>query len=631
MVFCTYCGNSFTRDEHLERHILTHTNVKPFKCYTCHMSFARRDLLQRHYTVHGRNQPQQDVPAANGMLPKTAGRTPIACTNCAKTKTKCDKKFPCSRCTARNLVCTIRPTRRSTKNAERLGLITAETIAQSMANGTLPPDQTVAAEQVALPVDTSYANPAFPTDPHTPHRHGSADSSCCGSSSPSSSGHNSVSPDSFHRPSLDSATSSATPPEYQVSPTTPVHRGSSFDGHGAYDDHMSNKFMSDESNPQFMLDWQQFQFPGDFDPSMQNDMFMQQDMGLDMSFSQFGPALDPTFVNMDLSEPSMPSYLVSPVETPGLLQRTFSDAEIADITGQRLASPTSNQTLESLNKLAIGGQVSQPTPDLASQDHWNVIRCVPNVKLGTCPSTARTHLDTLERTLKKHDVWNAWSPDLADSIDRHDSLAVMQLHHSTRDTLLAITQGLLHRAKELHRADSTESPSSPSSFVLLPPTNVLEYLLHSYGSGFEAYLPVTDRGSLDANELIHCHHHQASSLLVLLMLAQGAVNTSSTEAKALVPGLVETCRVSLSDLVERDAQMATKQHVLHAALLLTSLAAWGGDKVQMDAAMGQRGIYTAVLRNARMLEDQSSATFLNEQSTVDQTWNAWRQQEIQSR
>lgn len=23
MVFCTYCGQSFTRDEHLERHILT--------------------------------------------------------------------------------------------------------------------------------------------------------------------------------------------------------------------------------------------------------------------------------------------------------------------------------------------------------------------------------------------------------------------------------------------------------------------------------------------------------------------------------------------------------------------------------------------------------------------------------
>lgn len=29
MVFCTYCGQSFTRDEHLERHILTRTCLSP--------------------------------------------------------------------------------------------------------------------------------------------------------------------------------------------------------------------------------------------------------------------------------------------------------------------------------------------------------------------------------------------------------------------------------------------------------------------------------------------------------------------------------------------------------------------------------------------------------------------------
>jgi hypothetical protein len=27
MVFCTYCGQSFTRDEHLERHILTRESL----------------------------------------------------------------------------------------------------------------------------------------------------------------------------------------------------------------------------------------------------------------------------------------------------------------------------------------------------------------------------------------------------------------------------------------------------------------------------------------------------------------------------------------------------------------------------------------------------------------------------
>ncbi|KAF2857811.1 hypothetical protein K470DRAFT_252588 [Piedraia hortae CBS 480.64] len=113
VVFCTYCGQSFTRDEHLERHILTHTNVKPFKCVTCHMSFSRRDLLKRHYTVHGKEPGPRTVSDVNGSVAKAANRTPIACSICAKTKTKCDRKFPCSRCASRNLKCNLRPTQRT--------------------------------------------------------------------------------------------------------------------------------------------------------------------------------------------------------------------------------------------------------------------------------------------------------------------------------------------------------------------------------------------------------------------------------------------------------------------------------------------------------------------------------------
>lgn len=44
-----------------------------------------RDLLQRHYTVHGKDQNQEIIPAANGMIPKSAGRTPIACSNVSAT------------------------------------------------------------------------------------------------------------------------------------------------------------------------------------------------------------------------------------------------------------------------------------------------------------------------------------------------------------------------------------------------------------------------------------------------------------------------------------------------------------------------------------------------------------------
>lgn len=79
-----------------------------------------RDLLQRHYTVHGRGQnTQEGLPPGNETPPKSADRSPITCSNCAKTKSKCDKRFPCSRCASRNLKCTLRPSRRATKQQAR--------------------------------------------------------------------------------------------------------------------------------------------------------------------------------------------------------------------------------------------------------------------------------------------------------------------------------------------------------------------------------------------------------------------------------------------------------------------------------------------------------------------------------
>jgi hypothetical protein len=67
MVFCTYCGQAFAEDGHLERHILTRmpktafpfisrldakrsladTQVKPFRCFACHMSFATGFVVLR--------------------------------------------------------------------------------------------------------------------------------------------------------------------------------------------------------------------------------------------------------------------------------------------------------------------------------------------------------------------------------------------------------------------------------------------------------------------------------------------------------------------------------------------------------------------------------------------------------
>lgn len=45
--------------------------------------------------------------------PGAAGRIPIACANCAQSKTKCDNQIPCGRCVKKNLNCERRTFRRS--------------------------------------------------------------------------------------------------------------------------------------------------------------------------------------------------------------------------------------------------------------------------------------------------------------------------------------------------------------------------------------------------------------------------------------------------------------------------------------------------------------------------------------
>ncbi|KUM60889.1 hypothetical protein ACN42_g6233 [Penicillium freii] len=49
---CSWCCKSFTKDEHLARHVRTHTREKPFVCTICKKTFSRHDSLLRHSRSH---------------------------------------------------------------------------------------------------------------------------------------------------------------------------------------------------------------------------------------------------------------------------------------------------------------------------------------------------------------------------------------------------------------------------------------------------------------------------------------------------------------------------------------------------------------------------------------------------
>ncbi|ORY06005.1 transcription factor Cmr1 [Clohesyomyces aquaticus] len=679
MVFCTYCGQSFTRDEHLERHILTHTNVKPFKCFTCHMSFARRDLLQRHYTVHGRDQNNQEGLPITGIIPKSAGRTPIACSNCAKTKTKCDKKFPCSRCAGRNLRCTLRPTRRASKNVNRGANGEAgagsgsssengnpvetqnassgnsparDTQSQSSNNPVPSPQQPQQSQQ--LPNGQPQAQPApqqLTPQTRPPSVSHSVSHSVAHSRNPSIS-----QPVQLQNPTPEEKPMNipvtGTPPFFEHSPSnglpatlppsvlsplpTPVNGFVSQTPMPGYDDFIraGRGDGSETGASPFMMDpWAAATMNTEFDHMRIDPNITLMSMNMDMSL---GAPTD-TLLGMipEMSPPQGFGPVQTPLQTPRMHDNSFSDLEMG--SSAAMFYPSHRQS-----SIADAG-----IPDLggiiAAQDGWNVFRCTPTIPSTSCPRTAKMNLEHLEKSLKNHEGWSNWRPSWDEADFQHgEHVAVISLHESTRDKLLAITQSFLHKALDIHRDSMSSSPSnsgeSPgsnaSNFILLPPAAVLDYFLRSYANSFERYFPTSPAGVLDANDLMRNCNDKASSLLILMMIAQGAMVIPSIEARWLTGGLTEACRISLFDLIEKNIILAGDPVVLRAALLFTVQAAWSGDKWQMDIAMGQRGMYFSMLRHSGILEPRHMSTphmHVNGNTTTETLWRDWVQQESRSR
>jgi hypothetical protein len=305
----------------------------------------------------------------------------------------------------------------------------------------------------------------------------------------------------------------------------------------------------------------------------------------------------------------MPAF-IEPSETSSGLEATTSGSISTSLPKSHtrttsIASQVNFDHLFKVVQVAIPSTGESMVPEfevvIEAEAAWPLARCNPLIFSGSCPRTAIVHLESLEQQSKHDATWKSLDVSIAPVEMNHKNLiSILPLSAGTRDRMLAITQSFLHTALETHRgglkgwsrASSCPSPGGGFNFLVLPPSNVLEYFLRNHVHSLAPYYSLINGGALDPNELML--NNQASTLLLLLMIAHGATALPTTEARCLTAGLTETCRISLFDIIEKDVELSADPVVLRCALLFTILGAWGGDAWHMNIAMGQRGMYLAV-------------------------------------
>ncbi|KAF2119281.1 hypothetical protein BDV96DRAFT_596025 [Lophiotrema nucula] len=278
------------------------------------------------------------------------------------------------------------------------------------------------------------------------------------------------------------------------------------------------------------------------------------------------------------------------------------------------------------------------TPAGPRDEDWPAFRCNPLLNPERLnPRTGGEFLRRLEQTLNDQSVWKS------DEFSRHfprqePHISVEPVSESLRDKIMVISQGFLGRAREVHRNNPEDNPLRKSSssgfagFFILPPPFAIEGFLRAYATRLEPYLPAFPAATISPTNLLANNDEKASILILLLMIAHGAMGSTMPEARYLSSGLIEICRICMFDVMERNHQLAGSPVMLRCCLLYLNAAAWSGNRWNMDLSAAQLRMYTSMLRYSRLLEPRTSILSQSDPTApVETVWQTWQEEESQNR
>ena len=511
----------------------------------------------------------------------------IACVTCAKAKAKCDKKvraksqhcivlirnvcnadpgqIPCGRCVTKRISCRPRGDRRFSDGQTELSLADIEMIAA--ATGGTSAIQTPNLSR--RPSIGTLCQSRRETPQHSPQSNLQTSGSVSN-------------PMSIPWPTAQLPSPSSKNQENDMSNSSPISSCWKFNS-------------SFEQNPTLT----------NIDPGIIHKKMPLLDHFLPMTSDSMQTDID--LPSLDLSSfPECPLHL-GDSSFPG----SFNDLHLDSSTPALFSSMTmSSDTLPSLSR---GSSADESTGRyrraVEEHDHfaeveesWPAFRCNPLRSSASCRPTSGIYLDGLFSLLRNQGAWSSWisKTHLVTPIPA-GRVGVESFDDVSREKLTAVAQSFLYHAFDVHKVRSMNGShaamSHLSSFMILPPAKVLGCFLSAYVRQFETYNVCCSGSSLKPNWLLYQSDANLSSLLVLLMLAYGAAADSTTEARYFSSGLIEVCRISWQNIVERDMGLTRDPTALLSGLLLTTLQAWSGDKTFMEVAMGKRDGYINVSVN----------------------------------